>query len=62
MTDSKNATFRMVSGLADKKWTSFESASSSGFYIRQRDTHLYLEKGDDQQFRKDATSRLAVPR
>jgi hypothetical protein len=30
--------------------------------MRQRDLHLYLEKGDDEQFRKDATFRIIPPK
>lgn len=57
----KDATFRLVPGLADRAWSSFESLKSPGHYIRHRNLKLYLEKGDDELFRKDATFKVLTP-
>jgi hypothetical protein len=51
----KDATFRVVPGLADAAAVSFESFNYPGYFIRHRDLHLYVEKGSDDLFRKDAT-------
>ena len=51
----KDATFRVVPGLADAALVSFESFNYPGYFIRHRDLHLYVEKGSDDLFRKDAT-------
>lgn len=56
-----DATFKMGPGLADGSWLSFESFNYPGHYIRHRDYHLYIERGGDDLFRKDATFRLAAP-
>jgi len=57
----KGATFRLVPGLADRTWSSFESLPYPGFYLRQKNFRLYLEKGNDDVFRKDATFKIVSP-
>ncbi|MBI5239745.1 MAG: AbfB domain-containing protein [Elusimicrobia bacterium] len=54
----KDATFREVPGLADASAASFDSFNYPGLFIRHRDFHLYIEKGSDDLFRKDATFSL----
>jgi hypothetical protein len=57
----QDATFKMVPGLADGSWSSFESVNYPGHYIRHRNFHLYIERGNDDLFRKDVTFRAAPP-
>lgn len=55
----KDATFRRVPGLANSSMVSFESCNFPGYYIRHRDFHLFLEKGNTDAFRKDATFKFS---
>lgn len=56
-----DATFKVQPGLADGAWSSFESVNYPGHYIRHKSFHLYIEKGNDDLFRKDATFRVMGP-
>jgi hypothetical protein len=51
----KDATFKRVPGLANRSMVSFESYNYPGHYIRHRNYHLYLERGNTNLFRQDAT-------
>jgi len=55
----KGATFRRVPGLANSSMVSFESLDFPGYYIRHRDYHLYLETGNTDIFRNDATFKFS---
>ena len=55
----KDATFKRVPGLANSSMVSFESYNFPGYYIRHRDFHLYLEKGNTDLFRNDATFKFS---
>ena len=55
----KDATFNRVPGLANNSMVSFESYNFPGYYIRHRDFHLYLEKGNTDIFRNDATFKFS---
>jgi hypothetical protein len=57
----EDATFKMAPGLADGSWTSFESFNYPGYYIRHKNYHLFIEKGNDDLFRKDTTFRFVAP-
>ncbi len=57
----KEATFRLVPGLANRDCSSFESLKSPGYYIRHKNFQLHLEKGDGDLFRKDATFKILSP-
>ncbi len=57
----KNATFRLVPGLANRAWSSFESLHYPGFYVRHKNFKLYLERGDSDLSRKDATFKILSP-
>lgn len=56
------ATFRQVGGLADTSAYSFESSLRAGRYIRHRNFALYVEAGQGDLFKKDASFRLTAPR
>jgi len=59
---AQDATFCMVSGLADSAGTSFESVNYPGHYIRHKNFELWLDRYDGtDQFRKDATFRVTQP-
>ncbi len=54
--DKKDATFKIVSGLADSKCISFESINYPKYYLRHEDFRVKLnEYSDDELFKKDAT-------
>lgn len=56
--DRKDATFRMVPGLADPSLVSFESINFPGYYLRHQDWRLKLNKFEDTNlFKTDATFR-----
>jgi hypothetical protein len=58
----QDATFCMVSGLADSAGTSFESVNYPGHYLRHKNFELWLDRYDGtEQFRKDATFRATQP-
>jgi hypothetical protein len=57
----KDATFRLIPGLADRTRSSLESLNYPGFHIRHKNFKLYLEKGDGDLFRKDATFQVLSP-
>ncbi|MBN2489034.1 MAG: AbfB domain-containing protein [Methanosarcinaceae archaeon] len=65
MTDDelfkKDSTFKTVTGLADSNWISFESYNYPDYFIRHKNGYLYIEKGDSDLFRKDATFKFATP-
>ncbi|MEB2309349.1 MAG: C25 family cysteine peptidase [Candidatus Brocadiaceae bacterium] len=50
-----NATFKEVPGLADRSAVSLESYCRPGCFIRHRDYHLFVESGNGDLFKKDAT-------
>ena len=58
----KDATFKRVPGLANRSWVSFESYNYPGRFIRHRGYHLYIESGNTDLFRKDATFRIVGPK
>ena len=54
--DKKDATFKIVSGLADSKYISFESVNYPNYYLRHEDFRINLhEYSDDELFKKDVT-------
>ncbi|MGB3341693.1 MAG: AbfB domain-containing protein [bacterium] len=54
--DKKDATFKIVPGLADSKLISFESVNYPGYYLRYENFRINLHKySDDQLYKKDAT-------
>jgi hypothetical protein len=58
----QDASFCMVSGLADSAGTSFESVNYPGHFLRHRNSELWLDRYDGSElFRKDATFRVAQP-
>lgn len=55
-TDRKDATFRIVRGLADTTCISFESVNFPCHFLRHRNFELHLDPASaDQLFKKDAT-------
>jgi hypothetical protein len=49
------ASFRIVSGLADKKWVSFESVLKPGYYLRNRG-RVFLDQFENaDNFKQEAT-------
>ena len=54
-------TFKRVPGLADGSWFSFESYVYPGRYIRHRDSQLFVQSGQGDPFRQDATFLLTGP-
>jgi hypothetical protein len=54
---ARDTTFRLCPGLADPRESSFESTNYPGHYLRHRDFKLYLESGDTDLFKADATFR-----
>jgi len=57
--DRQDATFRIVPGLADPNWISFESVNYPGYYLRHQDFVFHLHQAsDDQLFKEDATFRI----
>jgi len=55
----KDATFKRVPGLANSSMVSFESYNYPGYYIRHYEYHLFLEQGNTDLFRQDATFKFA---
>jgi hypothetical protein len=54
--DKKDATFKIVPGLADSKLISFESINYPEYYLRHENFQINLHKySDDQLFKEDAT-------
>jgi len=54
--DKKDATFRVIPGLADPNCVSLESRNYPGHYLRHQDSRVKLAPQDDTQlFRDDAT-------
>ena len=54
--DKKDATFKIVSGLADSKYISFESVNYPNYYLRHENFRINLhEYSDDELFKKDVT-------
>ena len=59
---AQDATFCMVSGLADSAGTSFESVNYPKHYLRHKNSELWLDRYDGSElFRKDATFRVTQP-
>ncbi|GEM_PF-3066701 len=57
--DRQDATFRIVPGLADPNWISFESLNYPGYYLRHQNFVFHLHQAsDDQLFKEDATFRI----
>jgi len=58
----QDATFCVVSGLANSEGRSFESVNFSKHYIRHSNFELWLGKSDGSQlFKKDATFIISRP-
>jgi len=55
-------TFRLVPGLANVSWSSFELFDRPGFFLRHREAHLFVETYGDPTFREDATFNLVGPK
>lgn len=56
--DMKDATFEIVSGLADPSCVSFESINYPGYFLRHRNFECWLDRAStDDLFKKDATFR-----
>jgi hypothetical protein len=56
--DRKDASFKLVPGLADRNLVSFESVNYPGYYLRHQGFRIKLMRGPgDDLFRKDATFR-----
>lgn len=56
--DQKDATFKVVSGLADPSAISFESVNYPGHYLRHQNYQIKLHKNDGNRlFLEDATFR-----
>jgi len=53
-----DASFKVAHGLADSSWNSFESVNYPGYFLRHRNFQLYIERGEDDLFRKDCTFRV----
>ncbi|MGW4210311.1 AbfB domain-containing protein [Lentzea sp. NPDC004789] len=53
-----DAAFRVVPGLADASWVSFQSVNFPDRHLRHRDFRLHLEPAADDQGRQDATFRI----
>lgn len=56
------ATFKQVAGLADTSAYSFESSLRAGRYIRHRNFGLFVEAGQGDLYKKDASFRMTDPR
>ncbi len=57
----EDATFFVVPGLADASWSSLQSFNFPDRYLRHRDSHLWVEAGTGDLFRKDATFKIVDP-
>jgi len=55
------ATFAVVTGLADPNGISFESVSPRGHFLRHRDFHLFVEPEDSPNLAPDATFFQELP-
>ncbi|QQQ79466.1 AbfB domain-containing protein [Saccharothrix sp. 6-C] len=53
-----DTSFRIVPGLADPSWASFQSVNFPDRYLRHRDFRLYLQPAADDLARADATFRI----
>lgn len=54
--DRKDSAFRMVPGLADSRYISFESVNYPGYFLRHANYRLRLDRNDNSPlFRADAT-------
>ena len=52
------STWKIVPGLADPKWISFESVNYPGYYLRHRGFQIWLDRLDGSDiYKKDATFR-----
>ncbi len=57
--DKKDATFKLVPGLADSRYVSFESVNYPGYYLRHQNSQIKLhKKTDDELFKKDSTFKI----
>ncbi|MEA3325465.1 MAG: AbfB domain-containing protein [Euryarchaeota archaeon] len=57
--DQKDATFKIVPGLADDSCVSFESLNYPGYYLRHQNFQIKLhKKTGDWLFKKDATFKV----
>jgi hypothetical protein len=56
---NKDATFKRVQGLANSSMVSFESYNYPGYYIRHYEYHLFLQQGNTDLFRQDATFKFS---
>ena len=57
--DEKDASFRVVPGLADTRNVSFESLNYPGYFLRHQGFRLKLHKASNNQlFKKDATFKV----
>jgi hypothetical protein len=59
----EDASFKLISGLADAQCVSFESYNYPGNFIRHYEGHLFVGQnpGDSELFSKDATFRIVSP-
>lgn len=51
----RDSSFHVRPGLANGSLVSFESVNYPGYYLRHRSFQFFLEQGDDELFRNDAT-------
>ena len=57
--DKKDATFKLVPGLADSRYVSFESVNYPGYYLRHQNYRIKLhKKTDDELFNKGSTFKI----
>jgi hypothetical protein len=57
--DKKDASFRVVPGLADSRYVSLESVNYPGYYLRHQNYRIKLhKKTDDELFKKDSTFKM----
>ena len=60
-SDEKDASFRVVPGLADSRYVSFESVNYPGYYLRHQYSQIKLhKKTDDELFKKDSTFKTVT--
>lgn len=61
--DKRDSEFRIVPGLADSRYISFESVNHPGYYFRHSGFRIRLQKSDGSaQFKKDATFKKVAGR
>lgn len=54
--DKKDSAFKIVPGLADSRYISFESVNFPGYYLRHQSFRIKLQRFDGSQlFKEDAT-------